>query len=612
MLRRFPTGFPLWLAALALAGLAACGEPSVDAMDGAAGIVLSPTDTLLDRADGWAIASYPETGLPADIAIGQGEVAASGVLRVRPDEWDTGDALPAPFRRSLALPSDARVYQRDDAGQVLQRLWNQLPVVFAVTAQADGTRHELWTRTVTAQDGFIEDVVDLSGLPDGPVTLRLETQRAEDTDGNWPFGFWADLSLSGRRTMLPSMGMPTVIVIDVDSLRADRLGAYGHSRDTTPRLDSWAASHATVYKDVVAAADWTLPSTTSLLTGLSVDQHGMQRFPQVLGDTTPLLSTRLRDAGYLSAEFGFDQGFDVFDQRGFQSPRWHEALDWLEQRDDGRPAFLFLHTYLTHAPWRADPRFADPVAPYAGPLRQRDVTYQQVIKPYEDGRLELTPADRAYIDEMYDASVARLDDYLMDFLARLDTIVPPSERVVIITSDHGEELFGHGRVQHGGSLYSDVLSVPLIVQYPDRPYGRVDLAPASGVDLVPTVLDTLELEVPRELAGRSLREATIDPIARIAQHGDAHAVQFDGWKLIVGPVAGSAGRPGGVQLYDLHTDPGELEDIAEAVPEWVRRLEAMLDESRQANRPLGPRPGEGRMDPAVLGDLRMLGTPRGR
>jgi arylsulfatase A-like enzyme len=201
----------------------------------------------------------------------------------------------------------------------------------------------------------------------------------------------------------------------------------------------------------------------------------------------------------------------------------------------------------------------------------------------------------------------------MDFLQRLDTIVPPSERVVIITSDHGEELFGHGRVQHGDSLFGDVLSVPLIVQYPDRTYGRVDLAPASGVDVVPTVLDTLGLEVPGELAGRSLREASTDPIARVAQHGStAHAVQFDGWKLIVGPVAGSNGRPDAVQLYDLHADPGELEDIAQAVPEWVRRLQGMLDESRQLNRPLGPRPAEGHVDPAVLGDLRMLGVSGGR
>jgi arylsulfatase A-like enzyme len=168
-------------------------------------------------------------------------------------------------------------------------------------------------------------------------------------------------------------------------------------------------------------------------------------------------------------------------------------------------------------------------------------------------------------------------------------------------------------LEHGHSLFSDVLSVPLIVQYPDRPFGRVDLAPASGVDLVPTVLDTLELELPAGLAGRSLRELSEDPRARVAQHDDtAHSVQYDGWKLIVGRVAGADGRPDAIQLYDLHADPGELDDIAEAVPEWVRRLQAMLDESRQTNRPLGPRPVEAVFDPAVLGDLQRLGYLGGR
>ncbi len=718
------------------------------------GVVLRPAETLLDRAADWELTNYPETGLPADIAISHSDVSAPGVLRVRPDEWDRGDSLPAPFRHSLELPADARVfravptvgfrpgieapslrhagrslqpwvlegaeylwrdddgelifwwdtvnsmlmaigrwapghalltqgselvgasahldegtltasdlahkmtvgtqtrsgllvpapsslaldvahldgsrlhvvvavaervYQRDDGGRVMQKMWNQLPVRFSVIARSGGSRYELWTRTVSAEEGFVSDVVDLSSLPAGRVSLRLKTERGESTDGSWPFGFWSDLALSGQQTPLPSSGKPHVIVINVDGLRSDRLGAYGSWRGTTPRLDDWAASHATVYKDTVSASNKTLPSTVSLLSGQSVAQHGMRAYPQVLGTTTPLLSTRLRAQGYrtyatveggaVSAAFGFDQGFDVYDERGFQSPRWHESLDWLEQRDDDRPAFLFMQTYLVHAPWQADARFEDPLQPYAGPLMGRDVTRERVIEPYEAGRLELTDADQTYVNRLYDAAVARLDDYLVDFLERLDDVVPPGDRVVIITSDHGEELFGHGRVEHGTSLYRELLAVPLIVQYPDRPYGSVQLAPASTLDVVPTILETLKFPLAVGLPGRSLREVNDEPLPRVSQHGrEAHSVQYDGWKLIVGRVAGSADRPDAVQLYDLHADPNEHEDIAQAVPEWVRRLQGMLDEYNQAHRPLGPAPVERVFDPLVVEQLRRLGV----
>ena len=736
----------------------ACGGDPVS-VEGVRGIVLEPGETLLDRPEAWRVTHYPSTGLPADVAVVGGVTATTGQLHVRAEEWDEGDMLPAPFRHSLEMGPDAkvfraipqvafrpgdvnpvlrhagrrlqpwrlpgtshlwrddeaelifwwdtanatlsaigrwppgeahmsqggderaddsaprphdalpetavplwqrmtvgstsrpgllvpapttlaldlaefdgtslhvslavaeRVYRRDDAGRVMQKLWNELPVEFSVGYRVGEETGRLWSRSVSAQDGFVHDRVDLSKLPEGPVTLELSTASGLPTDGAWPFGFWADLAVTGRKAGAPTEGKPHVVIIDLDTLRADRLGCYGYERDTSPRLDDWVAGHATLYKDSVAASNWTLPSTASMLTGLSVLQHGMLRFPHTLQDTTPTLASRLRSAGYqtfatveggyVSASFGFDQGFDVFSQHAFQHPRWTEALDWVEQREDERPLFMFLHSYFTHAPWMSDPRFDDPMAPYDGQLAGRDVTHDRVIKPFEAGRLDLTDADKEYVSSLYDASIRRLDDYLMDFIKRLDKIIPPENRLLIITSDHGEELFLRGRVEHGSTLFQELLAVPLIVQYPDRSYGVVENTPASGVDVVPTVLQALQLPIPEELPGHPLRVPQESSRPRIAQHADtAHSIQYKGWKLIVGRVRGQGdgeSEEDELQLYDLEADPGETEDIADASPEWVRRLRGMLGEHQQRFRPVGPRPGEEDIDPDVIDDLRRLG-----
>ncbi len=744
---------PLLALCLAVLGVAACG-PADEATDARPGVVLAPAETLLDRLDGWRVVDYPATGLPADVAVTETLDETSGVLRVRPDEWDVADVLPAPFRHSLALADDAkvfrarprvpfrpsagaelrhdgrtlrpwvlpdaeqlwrddeaelvfwwdtvngtlhalgrwppghatlsqgtevdadpdgdgvptpagllhrlavdttqrdgmlvpapselsvdladldaarlhvvvavakRVYRRDDAGRVLQQSWDELPVAFSVEATTDGHRRELWSRTVAAEDGFVEDVVDLSGLPEGAVTLHLLTGRAEDTDGGWAFGFWADLGLDGRRTPPPAVGRPHVVVLDVSGLRADRVGLLGAARDTTPHLDDWATAHATVYPDVTAAAGGTVPSLASLLTGLSVEQHGVTGPRQALGDGAPTLATRLRRAGYRTyasvegggtgAAFGFDQGFDMYDERPFQAMAWREALDWLEREDD-RPGFLFLQTWAVHAPWPADPRFDDPRRPYDGPLAGRAVTWEGVLEPWESGRLALDERDRAYATSLHDAAVARFDEDLAEFLERLDVVAPAERRVLVLTSDQGVSLFEHGRAGGGRSLFAERLAVPLVVQTPDRATGRLEPVPASGVDLVPTVLQAVGVDVPAGLAGRPLRELAADPRPRVAHHGDGgRSVQFDGWKLVVGPVEGPDGALDELQLYDLHADPGELDDIAEAGPEWVRRLQGMLEEARRELRPPGPGTSQPVVDARAVDALRRLGYPGGR
>jgi len=752
-------------ALLCLLLLACGGEPGAPAAAPDTQVALQPGETLLDHGASFQVVEYPATQLPPDVAV-QGAVrATTGRLVVQADEWVEGEVVPAPFRLSLALSEDARVfratpqvgfrptdeepqlshdgrhlqpwrqpgsnhlwrdenaelifwwdtanatltaigrwspgetqllqgggeeqvalkgdapvaaapsaavsasalrqrltvgcssrpgllvpapselrldlagltgnslelvvaatervYRRDDSGRVLQKLWAELPLRFLLEAEVAGERRPLWSRSLTAAEGFVRERVDLSALPDGPLALFLRTEPGQPTEGSWPYGFWGDLALTGPRgpSARPSgPARPHVVIIDVDTWRADRLSVYGYARETTPRLADWAARSATVYRDVMSASNWTLPSTASMLTGLAVHQHGLLRFPRVLSPQTPTLATLLRRAGYqtwamveggyVSAAFGFDQGFDRFDQVPFQEPHWDEVLGWLEQRTDERPVFLFLQTYFVHAPWKADDRFLDAQRPYTGQLAGRDVTHERVIKPYEAGRLALDEADQAYVSALYDAAVARLDAYLGDFITRLDGLLPPGERLLVITSDHGEELFTRGRIEHGSTLFQELLAVPLLVQYPEPPWGTVDDQSASSLDLLPTVLETVGLTPPAGLPGRSLRAERQLNRARFSQHAEAaHAVQFEGWKLVVGPVRGNApdGALDELQLYDLHADPGELQDIAAAVPEWVRRLRGMLDEFNLAHRPPEGIAREEEIDAGVVSDLQQMG-----
>ena len=228
---------------------------------------------------------------------------------------------------------------------------------FTIEAVADGRTERLWSHTLPPRAvgaPFREAVVDLSAYTGGPVTLRLVTGPGPEGDRTLDYAVWGDLHVRGGATRPPAR--PHVVLIDVDTLRADALGCYGGPAGASPRIDAWAARRATVYRDAVAPAPFTLPSTASMLTGWAVHQHGVDRIPETLTPGTNPLALALGDVGYetlaitdgvyLLPTFGFDIGFDRFDCRRLPEPDWDPALRWVRERDSERPLFLFLQTYL--------------------------------------------------------------------------------------------------------------------------------------------------------------------------------------------------------------------------------------------------------------------------
>jgi arylsulfatase A-like enzyme len=336
-----------------------------------------------------------------------------------------------------------------------------------------------------------ETVVPLGALA-GRDGVRLAFHAVPTRAHDWPvMPVWGDPAIFD---VAPArIERPNVILISLDTLRADRLGCYGGERPTSPVLDRLAAE-GTLFETAITAAPWTLPSHLTMLTGAYPCVHQLVTRAIARQPTRGLtsLARHLREAGYVSAAFTedgyllpgvFQPGFDLFSYVA-ASPdgiarRIEEASAWLEHNADA-PFFLFLHTYQVHAPYQAP-------APYAGMFRT----------PAPDA------AARALDD--YDAAVRYADATLASLRATVERLGVGERTITIVTSDHGEAFGEHGIQLHGNSLYEEVLRVPFIWHGPGViAAGRRVIGAVSLADVVPTVLDLLALPIPALVQGRSL------------------------------------------------------------------------------------------------------------
>jgi arylsulfatase A-like enzyme len=487
-------------------------------------------------------------------------------------------------------------------------------VEFVVRVTAGGDSAEVfreWLGRDRVGATYSDFRVDIGKYLGRAVELSFETLPGSAGNAEFDYGLWSDLRLLGDPVWRPDQ--PHVVILDLDTLRADRLGCYGHDRETSPRLDRWAAEHAMVYRDAMSTAGWTLPSTASMLTGLAVHQHGVERYPAALSPRTPTLASVLSERGYetrswnegsyVKADFGFDLGFDCYDGRRAKHLDWSPALEWLRARRSERPFFLFLHTYLVHAPYPYSERFEDPDR---GPLAGETIGYRDTIHPLRRGELELDEASRQYISRLYDARVRELDDLVGAFLEAVEQLFEDEEILIIVTSDHGDEFFEHGGLDHGHSLYQELLHVPLIVRYPGGAPRGIDRRVASSLDIVPTIFEVLCIDVPDYMPGRSLLGEPDDRRALVAQHhGALYAVRVGPYKLL--RDSGRSSDPEPTRLFDLGSDPREQTNLAGRRPELVSRLEAELDRYIEHYSPREDFAIEARLGAREIDELRELG-----
>jgi arylsulfatase A-like enzyme len=445
-----------------------------------------------------------------------------------------------------------------------------------------------------------------------------------------------------------------VILIVIDTLRPDRMGVYGHRPmgfSTTPNLDKMADGGA-VFTDAVSTSSWTLPTHWALLTGLADELHDVvdDRVPPPAD--VPLLAELLKKNGYSTAGFysgpylhpffGFGRGFDTYEScmdfttvydvaeqeleaytkekvaelTARTEKQSHEAVtsklvtdkaaSFVEEKG-GEPFFLFLHYFDVHndytPPSPFDTRFSPP---YSGWVDGRGVTTDPRINP------EMKPEDLGRLKSYYDGEIGWVDENIGRFLRAIERLRPGilENTLLVVTSDHGEEFFEHGSIGHRKSLYEESIRIPLIMSFPGRvPSGVRVNSPSRIYDILPTIMDLLELPAPPLLSGRSLRssweekdtkprpalsELTRVPRGRDESYTKLISLRAGGLKLITTQKrAWSPEKPidftGGLiaerhELYDLAADPSETRNLQSERKDLLKKAldvrEVLFEEMR--------------------------------
>lgn len=387
----------------------------------------------------------------------------------------------------------------------------------------------------------------------------------------------------------------SVLLVVVDTLRADHLGVYGYERPTSPRLDEWA-EQALVFEHAQAASSWTLPSMASLLTGQLPSRHtagsargedgrivtedGKKTF-RVLPESVDTVAEALRARGYTTAafvtnaflgpSFGLDQGFELYEHHGQTRAAQvvDSALDWFAEQPP-EPFFVYVHLFDPHLPYEAGPEFAGRfteglTSSYSLPVKGLDRIRKRAAG--------LSEEDRAFIGAAYDEEIAYVDDQLQRLFRGLRDQGLFDSTLVILTSDHGEELFDHAGFEHGHTMYQELLHVPLVVWGPGLEPGRV-AAPVSLLDVSATILEAARALPSAPLTGRSLFAGRGPERSQVAEgnlYGEAQRA------LLRWPHKLLSGRQENV--FDLSRDAAErvpLEDSG--LSEWlVSELERQID-----------------------------------
>ena len=408
---------------------------------------------------------------------------------------------------------------------------------------------------------------------------------------------------------------PNILLITMDTVRADHLSVYGYERDTAPHLREFARG-ATVYNNAVAASDMTLPSHASIFTGLYPSWHGAYAaapdflYGRPLPSTAATLAEALRAKGYwtaavvanhsfLQAAMGLAQGFAVWKHnmpvhlstsdrpfylregaRNLLSMTMstaafdgyflraadinRDAFAMLEQAQNHGSFLLFLNYMDAHIPLVPPPPFRDRF-PGRDPDFRPAKRHQDLTNSTNAGRGRLTEAEKRHLISQYDGGIGYIDAEIGKLMIRLREMNLYENTLIIITSDHGEAFGEHDRMQHAvGSVYQEEVHIPLLIKFPGQHDGRRANAPVNHVDLMPTALKVAGCEVPPALHGRILtpsgNESTEPVFSEAWALGELQLTpRLRGVRRAVFTKASKLITSSGhePEFYDLTVDPGE-------------------------------------------------------
>ncbi len=312
---------------------------------------------------------------------------------------------------------------------------------------------------------------------------------------------------------------PNVILIGIDTLRADHLSCYGYKRKTTPFIDEFA-KESVVFENAFSTTSWTLPSFMSILTGLYLSSHKVVTPENKLHSSFITLAEIFKNQGYKTAgfvsapflkkNFGFVQGFDVYNEatsspthieshKDITSPQITKlVLNWLHKNKNKR-FFLFIHYWDPHYDYIPPPPYDKIFDPYyTGTIDGTDIENSKKIHPGMDER------DLQHIIALYDGEIRWTDFHIGKLFSELKRLNLYKNTLIIIVADHGEEFLEHNGKGHRRTLYNEVIHVPLILKLPYSSKNKYVKSPVSTIDILPTILEVLNITPPVEIEGKSL------------------------------------------------------------------------------------------------------------
>ena len=466
-------------------------------------------------------------------------------------------------------------------------------------------------------------------------------------------------------------GPRAIVLVSIDTLRADHLGLYGHERFTSPVLDE-VARQGVVFEDASAPSPWTLPSHASMLSGLSPFEHGLVSAQRGLSSEVETLADWFNVAGWKTSaivntlflrreKHGITRGFEDYlavkrsDYKQKEPSSWvtDEAIARIQDQGED-PLFLFVHYYDVHADYTSLEAYEKVlVGPYEG---SADGSAWQLMRANFDPvhiegclaefdpdrceygskeiprridadmeRVSFDGEDVRHLRELYDAGIRQMDTELGRLFSFLKETGRDQDTLIVVTSDHGEEFMEHGRVDHFLTMYQESLRVPLILSGPGIPDGERFGEPVSLIDIAPTVLSLADLPIPDRVEGRDLSALwrggeAFDWQERLlfgeASGGHEHAH----WLPDVYPIYRSVregryklverkqGAELSFELFDLELDEGEQNNLYDEKPEVASRLIAYLSGRDQTQGGgAGPQGAEVELDAAEREELRALG-----
>jgi len=441
----------------------------------------------------------------------------------------------------------------------------------------------------TASGAWADHKVDLSRF--AGQTVRIDLLARGEGAGR--------LAWNSPRILVPTPPernlepAKNVVVLVIDTLRADKLRPFNaETRVKTPFIDQFA-SDGVVFTLAQAPENWTKPSVASILTGLHPQTHQQKTADAALPSSAVLLSEHLKDQGfatgcfsangYVSDRFGFDQGWDHYTNYIRESKSteakdvFDEAGNWVEAQKDGR-FFAYIQTIDPHVPYDPPGKYLQMYDPseYTGQVRPRmtgDLLEKAKRNPPQ---VVFDASDRRRLKALHDGEITQHDQFFGAFLERLSELGLAEDTLIVVTSDHGEELDDHGSWGHGHSVYQELLHVPLMFRLPKRLPGGTKVGDAvSTLDISATVTDLLGVPAMahnegQALVGLMLGEAPSRPTVAFSDFQDDRRVITTGrWKFILRGNLTST-------MFDLVADPLEKTQLDASAFPIGRRYSRML------------------------------------